>query len=296
MHELLTEKFLSMKWDENYLERLSTSISEDAVVSSLDSIFPEWSFQITHMISVNNEMRIGGTLFLPGRLIDGTGSNETDAIYNIISALVRNVKHNSNVEQKSFENPQLQELKPITTSDVVEKLAAMKSNVAPNSTPVEEPKASNTQEIFDALLGMPGTKETSVEENNDRIDLSKDIEVPFDSKEAREYDAEFWKIIDGNIPVLEQPTREVQDINAEALRRPNPEEVNPTGRLVPREEWDVANGTILKTWMTQHNVTKIEEINAWLKQYCGLDYDHFDPKWTQKFINWTEALKERQTY
>lgn len=270
MYEKLTEKFLSMKWDENYLTKLNTSVSEDTVVSILDNVFPEWTFKITHMISTNNGMCVAGTLFLPGRTIDGTGSNEWSAICNIISKLTTKV---NSVSEKASQPAQNASEQPKTTSaSVIAELSSIKAKTQQNAS---EQSQNDAQAIFNALLGdndnTSQTKEEPKKEEPERLE--------FGTPECDAHEKQFWDQVN----------------EAEALKTPTAEEVNPN-HVPMKQAWTTETGTRLKEWMAAHNVVTKEQMSSWFMRYCGLEYDFFNPEWLDKFINWTDALREQQTY
>lgn len=276
MYEKLTEKFLSMKWDKNYITNLNASkISEDTVVSILDDVLPEWTFKITHMIELNGGMSVGGTLFLPGRTIDGTGSNEWSAICNIISKLTANVNNVSNVSPQ----PQLNTETPKQTTDSVQKqLQEMKNKVKP-AKPVDD-----TTNIFNELMGggdsVNKDEPEELPQNEPKEEKKEENEfLEFGTPECDAYEKEFWDQVNA----------------AEALKTPTPEEVNPN-HIVMRQMWNDEQGAKLRQWATEHNIAGKEQMSAWFKRYCGLEYDYFNPEWVDKFILWTKALREKQTY
>lgn len=260
MYEKLTEHFLSMKWDKEYLNKLNTSLTEDTIVSSLDLVFPEWSFKITNL----NDTKVAGTLFLPGRLLDGTGSNEWSAIYNIITMLTKNISNDSKVSINSDNVENTVEEKPKTTvNSVLEQLNNINSNIQNNS---DNQNDSNNQ-IFNDLL------------NNNNSGF-----VEFDSSKQDDFEKQFLNSLDN-----------FQNSENDPLKTPTPEEVNPNHVLM-NNNWTTENGSELKQWMADHNISSKEEISSWLKKYCGLEYDYFNPEWAGKFIAWTKALREKQTY
>lgn len=273
MYEKLTEKFLSMKWDQNYLNQLNTSISEDTVVSILDKVFSDWTFKITHMISVNGGMCVAGTLFLPGRTIDGTGSNEWSAICNIISKLTANVNVVSNNSVQPVQNASEQ---PKTTSaSVMAELSNIKAKTQQNGS--EQPK-DDAQAIFDELLGGDGTPKATEEHKAETKEEEPEY-LEFGTPECDAYEKKFWD----------------QVKQADALKTPTADEVNPN-RVPMKQAWTNETGNRLKEWMATHNVVTKEQMSSWFMRYCGLEYDFFNPEWLDKFITWTDALREQQTY
>lgn len=280
MYEKLTEKFLSMKWDQNCLNTLNTSASgqltEDNVVSVLNNVFPDWTFKIT-LMNASGE-RIAGTLFLPGRCYDGTGSNEWSAICNIINKLTANVNIISTPKQTTPSNAT--EAPKTTTASVMAQLSSIKANTPQNAS--EQPK-NDAQTIFDELMNDTPTTPTETKTDAEIFDQKGQPEyVDFDSPEAEKFEKEFW-----------DKANQIKQENA--LKTPTPEEVNPTH--VPMiNAWTAEIGNKLKLWSQEHNITSKDQISAWLKRYCGLEYDYFNPAWTDRFIAWTEALREQQTY
>ena len=270
MYEKLTEKFLSMKWDKNCVTKLNASmISEDTIVSILDNVFTDWTFKITHMISVNGGMSIGGTLFLPGRTIDGTGSNEWSAICNIISKLTANVNNVSNVSTQPQQNTVEQ---PKKTADSVQKeLEKMKAKTTQQT--IEKP-VNDADAIFNDLMNDVSTKPEEPKNNKPEM-------LEFGTPECDAFEKEFWD--------------QVKAAEAEALKNPTPEEVNPN-HINMRQMWNNEQGKKLMDWANEHGVNGKDQMSAWFKRYCGLEYDYFNPEWVDKFILWTKALREKQTY
>lgn len=243
MNEILTKHFLSMEWDKNCLNQI-TSISEDTIVSQLDSVLPQWASEITDFKEIKGNATFAVALYLPGRIMSGTGNTDLAAICNIISKMKSNVNVNTT---------------PKTTSENVTS------------------QQNNQTTVFNELLSGNDTKEPEQKQESEFVD--------FNSPEAQAMEKEFWE--HGTIGINNTENDSVQ---------PTPQQVNPTGQPIPRTAWTQEAGMKLKTWMGQHNVTDINQMNNWLNKYCGLDYDHFNPEYVDKFIAWTNTLREKQTY
>lgn len=266
MNEVLTQHFLSMKWDKNYLTQI-TSVSEDTIVSVLDSVLPEWASEITDLKEVKGESVCSVALYLPGRIRSGLGTNDYSAICNIINRMKSDVN----------DNPV-----PKTTPE----------NVTNQQSVSQQQSIQNfNQNFFNNFMSSDGqTNNLNVKSDQNSEPKKEEPEfVDFNSPEAQAMEKEFWQ--HGTIgmnPI--EPEKKEEPITA------TPQEVNPTGQPIPRSAWTQENGLKLKNWMSQHNVTNIEQMNNWLMKYCGLDYDHFNPEYTDKFIAWTNAVREKQTY
>lgn len=273
MYETLTQKFLSMKWDKNYLNLLNTSVSEDTIVSILDNVFPDWTFKITHLISVNGGTCIAGTLFLPGRTIDGTGSNEWAAICNIITKLTSQV----NVVSENKSNVSEKQNHTISVNSVMEQLSNMKANTQKGSETMSKEQADKNQQMFDDIMNGMINNQPNVPKEEPKKEEPEYVE--FGSPECEAYEKEFWDQVNKSDP----------------LKTPTPEEVNPN-HVPMNNMWTTEVGEKLKAWAMKHNISGKEQMSSWFMRYCGLDYDYFNPEWTDKFIAWTEALREKQTY
>jgi hypothetical protein len=155
----------------------------------------------------------------------------------------------------------------VSVNSVMEKINSIKKNITSNSS--EQPNNNTTSDdMFNMLLGTPtGQKDPE----------PAPTEAEFGSKEAEEFDKQFFEQI-------------------KKVEKLSPDIVNPTRRLIPRSEWIPPQGEALKQWMSKFDVSKKEEVDAWLNKFCGLTYDYFDPKFVDKFIEWAEYMREKQTY
>lgn len=267
MHEKLTEKFLSMGWNKNWLTQITTPVSEDTVVSILNNVFPEWTFTVNLL----SENRVAGTLFLPGYLIDFTGTNEFNGICNIINKLATNVNGISTNQQPIVTNAS--EAPKTTTASVMAELSSIKAVVQQNAS--ERPK-NDAQAIFDDLMNSSSTITKTEEPKKEESEY-----LQYGTPECDAHEKQFWD--------------QVNQSQEDPLKTPTPEQVNPNHELTNRL-WTTETGTKLQAWMKVHNVNGKEQMSAWFMRYCGLDYDYFNPEWVDKFIAWTDALRERQTY
>lgn len=251
MNSILTQHYLSMKWDKQCEATLITS-NEDSIMDTLNSAVSEWGYEITHVVPFDSQCILTVVLYLPGRILSGIGKSIENAIYNIIKT---NFKANSQVQQTT---------PPLTNaSQVTEKLQNIKNNIA-------EKQTNDSANVFNDLLS-----------NTPKSLL-------FGSKEAEEFEKE--------VGMFSQPKPEEPKEEKQMPTQPTAEMVNPTGQIIPKSAWTPDVGMKLQAWMQKHNVSDKNQMDAWLKKYCGLTYDYFDPKWTDKFIEWTEALREMQTY
>jgi hypothetical protein len=138
-----------------------------------------------------------------------------------------------------------------------------------------EQSQNDAQAIFDALLG----------DNNDTSQVKEEPKkeepeyLEFGTPECDAYEKQFWDQVN----------------KADALKTPTADEVNP-GHVYMKPNWTNETGAKLQAWMKAHNVTTKEQMSSWFMRYCGLEYDFFNPEWLDKFINWTDALREQQTY
>ena len=284
MNEFLTQHFLSMKWDKNYINALqNTSISEDTVVSKLDAIMPEWSSEITHLTEIKGEMAVAISLYLPGKILTGIGNSDINALCNIINRLT------SNVNTESVPNSQMIKLNndnaKQTTATVLNQLEQIKANVqnkqqeaATTNTDTNDNSDSSTNILDDLLSMSKSTTEQPVQPVVEAPQQEEEKEIIFGTPEAEAYEKQFWDQVNGSSPVPATP-----------------EGMNPNMEFM-QNKWTPEQGTKLKAWMAEHNVTKKEEMSAWFKRYCGLEYDYFNPIYVDNFITWAQQLREKQTY
>jgi hypothetical protein len=224
------------------------------------------------MIELNGGMSVGGTLFLPGRTIDGTGSNEWSAICNIINKLTTNVNNVSNVSPQPQQN--IVEAPKKTSDSVQKELEAMKAKTVQQN--VNKP-VSDAEAIFNDLIGDDASKATETKEETKEEQTEEFLE--FGTPECDAYEKNFWDQVNA----------------AEALKNPTPDEVNPN-HIVMRQMWNDEQGEKLRQWAKEHGINGKEQMSTWFKRYCGLEYDYFNPEWVDKFILWAKALREKQTY
>lgn len=284
MYEELTKHFLSMQYDKNnfpkYLERLSNaSFTKDTLPCILNEVFPDWTFKISHFIGDRDWQRIAGTLFLPGHTYDGTGSDVNDAIFNIINSIIKKVNINSDVSNIPQETiPEQTEQPKQTSASILNELQSIKNNTSENA--VQQVK-NDTDDLFDSLMNAnPVVTQTPVQEQQSvqQTTNNEPKYVDFDSPECDEIVKNF------NEQFINNP-----------LKTYTPEEVNPNHEFM-KPKWTTPVGAKLSEWMKLHNVTTKEQMTSWFMKFCGLEYDYFNPDWLDKFIAWTEALREQQTY
>ena len=144
-NEKLTERFLSMKWDESHLPfiQFNKDVTQDNIISVLDNTFSDWSTTVDTVALDGGNKCVSVTLYLPGRIIGGTGSNEWDALVNIINKLTQNVNRVSNNSEITPQNTT--EQPKTTTQSVMAQLSAIKSQTQQNAP--EQPK-NDAQAIF----------------------------------------------------------------------------------------------------------------------------------------------------
>jgi hypothetical protein len=160
----------------------------------------------------------------------------------------------------------VQSVQPKETAETVnQKLMEIKSNL-------DSKTSSNNNDVFNSLLA-------GIASQNNSEPIQEPTELPFNSPESIAYEEQFAKEAE----------------QYEALKQPTPEMVNPNN-LIYSNSWTTEVGMKMKTWANEHSITGKDQMSAWLIKYCGLDYDHFNPEWTDKFIAWAKALREKQTY
>lgn len=265
MNEFLTQHFMTMNRTNNYQEMFSkslSSITDSNVISYLDSNFSnQWAMQITDI----TDSRVAVALFLPGLILQGTGENETKALRYIITNLTNNIQDETQNNVSQINTSQtVQPTQKETVSSINQKLEQIKTNT-------ENKTAQDNNAIFDSLIASANAMSQSKPQEQPQ-ELPE--ELPFDSPESNAFEKKFWE---------------------DALKQPTPEMVNPTGTIYSNS-WTPEVGMKLKAWSDEHGITSKEQMSSWLIRYCGLDYDHFNPEWTDKFLVWAKALRETQTY
>ena len=260
MNDFLTQHFLSLKWDKEITKHASNlTINNETVFNVLDTLFQDWSFEISNIIANSDRTIVSVVLYLPGRIISGTGNNETDALINIINRIICTI-NSKDVQTQTFNSVENTQNK-ITTKDILADMEQKKNNIIQNQ---------QQNNVFDDLLS--GFSENKPIE-------SQPTEVEFESETSNQFEAEFQKTIQ------KEPETLTSDI------------VNPSRRIIPKDEWSQNNaGAKLRDWCAKHNVTDKNQISSWLNKFCGLTYDYFDPKYVDNFILWADSLREKQTY
>ena len=281
MNEQLTKRFMEMKWEDSYSEQLSnlTDLSESNVIQKLNSIFPKWSYTIESVNQINNQMVIAGTLYLPDNIRSGIGNSDNGVLYNIIRTFIGSVNTTSTEKQNVPK-------KTLTSDDVVSKLQEMKNNISnkeskPESTESQSntnPPANNNNSLFNDLLNsMSNNKEEKKEE-------PKEEYIPYP-------------------PETEEDKKKLEELNKAAFGSnfksstfsPTPEFINPKNEIM-LGKWTQEEANKIKQWCATIGVSNKDEMSAWIKRFCNLDYDHFDPQYVDKFIEWSNELREKQSY
>jgi len=165
--------------------------------------------------------------------------------------------------------------------NAVTKLSSAVSNIRPTTIqeaahteiPTENNKLT-TESVMQQLESMQASIQNKQQEQEPQY-------LEFGSPEQQAFDNQFFD--------------EAKKSEDDPLKQPTKEEVNPTGEILVNK-WVTEQGEKLKQWSINHQIASKEQMSAWFIKYCGLDYDHFNPEWVDKFIAWTEALREKQTY
>ena len=277
MNDYLTQKFLSLKWDKQLTKTLNTSsVSDDSILSLIDSIFQEWSCETTNMISVNNQLVVSVNLYLPGRILSGVGSSTENALANIVrnifytdsvNDIINETSNNVNV-QKVENTTQVVNQQIETPESVVQKINEMANNV--------QPKQPNP--IDSLMMDFPNIAQ---QQQTEQPITNQPIEVEIGSEEEKKISAEFQQF--GTVGINEP------------IIQPTAQEVNPTNQPMTHL-WNEENGPKLKNWMNSHGINNPEQISAWFRRFCGLDYEHFNPAYIDQFLKWADSLRESQTY
>lgn len=269
MNEFLTQRFMTMNRTNNYQEMFSkslSSITDTNVISYLDSNFTnQWAMQITGI----TDSRVAVALFLPGLILQGTGENETKALCNIITNLTRNIQDvtQNNIPQINTSQT-VQPTQKETAESINQKLEQIKANTKNKTV---QTNAQTNDAIFNSLIANANAMSQLKPQEQPQ---ESPEELPFYSKESEEFEKKFLE---------------------DTFKQPTPEMVNPTG-MIYSNSWTPEVGMKLKAWSDEHGITSKEQMSSWLMRYCGLDYDHFNPEWTDKFLVWAKALRETQTY
>ena len=287
MNESLTERFLSNPYNKESFKQINTStLTENNIVSVLDNLFNgDWTFKINNVVPLSNGLHTLITLFIPGKVIDGSGTNEWEAVCNIIKHLIPT--QDTVIPTQDTTSIQI---RPVQQQTVQENTIQNESEQPKKKTADIMAELSNVQSKIkgQASDAVTTTTTTVTQENNSSDSFFDDLIDSFDSNTSQESAQETQ---------VEEPsnttTQEV--VKVEMPKNPTPEEVNPTNQIMSNN-WTTEQGDKIKKWIAENGINGKEQMSAWLIRYCGLDYDHFNPEWTDKFLEWAEALRERQTY
>lgn len=270
-----------MKWEDSYSEQLSnlTDLSESNVIQKLNSIFPKWSYTIESVNQINNQMVIAGTLYLPDNIRSGIGNSDNGVLYNIIRTFIGSVNTTSTEKQNVPK-------KTLTSDDVVSKLQEMKNNISnkeskPESTESQSntnPPANNNNSLFNDLLNSMSNNEEKKKEESKEEYIPYPPETEEDKKKLEELDE---AIFGSNFQ--------------SSTFSPTPEFINPKNEIM-LGKWTQEEANKIKQWCATVGVSNKDEMSAWIKRFCNLDYDHFDPQYVDKFIEWSNELREKQSY
>lgn len=279
MSESLTERFLSNPYNKESFKQINTSIlTENNIVSVLDNLFNgNWTFKINNVVPLPNGLHTLITLFIPGKVIDGSGTNEWEAVCNIIKHLIP-TQDVSSIQSLSVQQQTVQENTVQNTPE------QPKKNVADIMTELSNVQSKIKGQTSDAVTT---TTTTITQKSNNSDSFFDDLIDSFDTNTSQE-------------PAQNISTEETSNITQEVVKvempkNPTPEEVNPTNQILSNN-WTIQQGEKIRKWINENGINGKEQMSAWLMRYCGLDYDHFNPEWTDKFLEWAEALRERQTY
>ena len=299
MNENFTTYFLSMSWESSFVDKLSSiPYSSDTIIANLNDVFPKWGFEVTNIIGTVETYLVSINLYLPGRILSGIGKTTDDALSNIISSLVKKVnleKLPNNISKNVEQTPSSLNVignsaqeKKLSTDDIINEINQKKE------------ATNNTSSLFDGFnfSGMfSGNQQTPTEQNtnqtsNNFVSFMPLPDAKFGSTEQQKTDQEFLQhgTIGINEPqsIIEEPVKEKP-----VIKQPTPSEVNPTNRIYTNSDWDSENGRKLKKWIKKHEIHDEEQMGNWFKLYCGLDYSHFNPEWTDRFIEWMDQKREQ---
>ena len=151
-----------------------------------------------------------------------------------------------------------------------------------NSVPQQSPPQKNNN-VVNNLLGELEKKKEAVQQKTS-VSTPKKVEdntIDFFSPEAEE--------------LSKQVVQELQE-ESQQPKKLSPEVVNPTNALFGKGSWTQEQTNKAMEWMSEFGVNKEEEFSAWLNNYCGLDYNHFNPNYIDSFIEYTKLLRDKQTY
>ena len=307
MNNELVKYFMALKYDRNIVKGLA-DVTPDNVISCLDSNVEHWAYEIE---PVNNSDKIVTILYLPGRILSDIGNSYSNSLSFMVKNIATIKESNNSVNNNANQNPSpmsspltrgtwietnASDTKPLTTNNILNELTNMSNKAKDNNTNVssennddvkpvhiptmdeqkqaEKPKTNNTP--FQNLLDNMTVNTSSATETVPPV--KEPEEVPFDSKEAQANEQQFQQMLEKTNAFI-----------------PSPETINPTNQIT-LSLWTPEQGTKLKKWCSEVGVNRKEEMSSWFMKYCGLDYDHFNPKYVDNFIQWATDLRERQTY
>ena len=285
MNDKLVEHFMQSRFDKKWLDDMSKQgLNQENIFAVLENSLPEWSVDVS-VLDHGSDI-IATTLYMPGKIITYLDKDEKSGLINIIRDLTQKVNLDSNnVSQTEQPSVTPQSASKKSTADVLADLQAMNDKVAKNASEKQETPSQPTQ----PTQPIPSLLDQMM---NDSITNQKNVagdtptEVPFESKEAQDFEKEFWN----GVKASEQKKQEEQPKFI-----PSPETINP-GNLIMKNQWTPEQGQKIKAWMAEMGVTQQDQLSSWLLKYCNLDYEHFNPQYVDNFIEWTKELREKQTY
>lgn len=275
MNEVLTQHFLSLKWDGSTVTT-TPNITKDNVISVLNNTFNEWSYEILSVNQINGQMVVVVALYMPGKVICGMGPDDSAALLNIICSLHKEI---NSVPEKNLNTEQIQQnnqTKTLTSKDVVQRLEDIQNKISSQSQPSQTPPTAQNNGFPDLLSDMLGNsipqQQTApvAQQNAPQEDDYSDLPFTMSEDFANSF---------------QEPKKFV----------PSPETINPNHTIMIRQ-WKPEQGQKFSAWCKENNVSSKAEAEAWIKRYCGLTYDYFNPDYVDDFIRWAKELREKQTY
>ena len=284
MNEFLTQKYLAMKpYDfHNISEAPNLEESRDIVVFLNKTFGNKWIYDIQGTFNKVENGQVLETeyiinLYIPGFVVSGVGHTRLRAICNA----VRDLRHSSeslipllNETEKSTESTIIDDsIKNIETPEQFDGVWDHILNNESNSN-IEKSDISKEEKPLASTTDSITTIENITEEEQETPEL-----VEFGSPESEAFEKEFAEQVFNKAPEL-----------------PTPEMVNPNMQRFDGM-WSPDIGTKFMQYAREKlGANSAQEVSPWTRRYCGLDFEYFNPQWTDKFIEWAEYVRERQTY
>lgn len=297
------------KWD---VKSLNVPQDEETIIAYLNATFSTWSYEIENVYKFEEGFLFSVVLYLPGIVLSGVGPTYKAALCSILKDLQKDVdvsdsspsidqisnvptkelENNSNfVDQSTFEKPKNlpnfiktkeQTPKPVGNTgvnDILNEIKQKKEQAVNNNTKNEQSNMFNNQNFNNTMNLFEAQQPTQNVMPEPQPPKQKDT-VDFFSPEAEEIGKQVVKELEE-----EQNNKFV----------PSPETINPNNEIT-KDWWTQEQGQKAMEWSKKFDITNKDQFSAWTMKYCGLDYDHFNPKYIDDFIKYTEELRERQTY